>query len=157
LVWAGNRKESTRRGFTLIEAAMTTVIIGVAFTAVLQLLAAGTVCNTSSAKMTTAVTLANNINEWTIRTAYDDLREIADSKGRSFDVPVDGRGEKMEGFDGWSQVVSINYVDPFVVTSVVPDTQEEPMSRVTVVVNHNGQPVYQTNWLMGAGVWAAMN
>jgi prepilin-type N-terminal cleavage/methylation domain-containing protein len=150
---AVRRRTAARRGFTLIEAAMTTVIIGVAFMALLQLLAAGTVSNNKSGELTTAVTLANNINEWTVRTAYADLRDIAGGDGRTYDLPVDGRGIAMAGFEGWNQVVTINYVDPFTVTAIVPDEQVEPISRVSVVVNRNGQPVYTTSWLVGAGVW----
>jgi hypothetical protein len=132
---------------------MTTVIIGVAFMALLQLLAAGTVSNNKSNELTTAVTLANNINEWTVRLPYADLRDIADGEGKTFDPPVDGRGVALSGFEGWSQAVTVQYVDPFLVTSAVPDEQVEPVSRVTVVVNRNGQQVCATSWLVGAGVW----
>jgi hypothetical protein len=42
---------------------MVTVIVGVGVLAMLQLLAAGTVSNSDSAELTTAMTLANNIRE----------------------------------------------------------------------------------------------
>jgi len=52
-----------RRGFTLIEAALTTVIIGVGVMSMMQLLAAGTASNLGSAELTTGINLAKNIRE----------------------------------------------------------------------------------------------
>src|SRR5690349_6272577 len=54
---AARRREG---GFTLVEAALTMVIIGTGVVAMLQLLAAGTMSNSSAAELTTAVQLANN-------------------------------------------------------------------------------------------------
>jgi prepilin-type N-terminal cleavage/methylation domain-containing protein len=61
-----------RRGFTLIEAAMVTVIIGVGVVSMLQLLAAGTVSNSEGTELTTAINLANNIREMSLGLAYYD-------------------------------------------------------------------------------------
>lgn len=55
-----------RRGFTLIEAALAILIIGVGVTALLELLAAGTMSNSAGTELTTAINLANNIHEITI-------------------------------------------------------------------------------------------
>ena len=61
----GHVAQSRRRnrGFTLIEAAMTTVIIGVGFVAMLQLLATGTASNIEGAQTTTGINLAKNVRE----------------------------------------------------------------------------------------------
>jgi hypothetical protein len=123
--------------------------------AVLQLLAAGTISNSESTELTTAVNLANNISEWTVRSGYDDLRTIATGAGKTFDPPVDGRGVAQSGFSGWSQHVTIKYVDPANLMLIVPDSQVEPTSRITVVVNRNGSAVYTTSWLAAAGQWTA--
>jgi len=66
-----------RRGFTLIEAAMVTVIIGVGVVAMLQLLAAGTVSNSEGTELTTAINLANNIREMSLGLAYYDPTDMA--------------------------------------------------------------------------------
>jgi Tfp pilus assembly protein PilV len=55
-----------RRGFTLIEAALAILIIGVGVTALLELLTAGTMSNSAGTELTTAINLANNIHEITI-------------------------------------------------------------------------------------------
>src|SRR3954466_8404545 len=52
-----------RRGFTLMEASLVTVVIGVGVVAMLQLLATGTMVNGYSNEQTTAGNLANNVHE----------------------------------------------------------------------------------------------
>src|SRR6266581_3800902 len=61
-----------RRGFTLIEAAITTVIIGVGCVAMLQLLASGTMANHDGAELTTGMNLAGNIRECMTGLRYAD-------------------------------------------------------------------------------------
>jgi type II secretory pathway pseudopilin PulG len=139
-------RTARRGGFTLIEAAMATVIIGVAFTAMLQLIAKGTESNGDSTSLTTAINLAGNIHEAGIRVGYDD---IFDLRG-THNPPVNARLQSISGMTGWSQVVGVNYVDENNLTQSVPDTQYEPTARVTVVILRNGQQVYRTSWLAAA-------
>jgi len=61
-----------RTGFTLVEAAMVTVIIGVGVMAMLTLLAAGTAANEDATQLTEAINLANNIHEITMGMPYYD-------------------------------------------------------------------------------------
>ena len=135
-----------RGGFTLIEAGMATVIIGVAFTAMLQVLAAGTVANRDGTALTTAIHLAGNIHEASVRTAYDDIFTLRDTHS----PPVDANLQTMTGMAGWQQVVDVTYVDPNLLTSDVPDDQDEPTARVTVTINRNGKFVYRTSWIATA-------
>ena len=141
------RRPTLRRGgFTLIEAAIATVIIGVAFTAMLQLIAKGTEANSDGTQLTTAINLAGNIHEASIRVAYDD---IFDLRG-THTPPVNARLQTISGMTGWTQVVGVNYVDENKLTQSVPDTQYEPTARVTVLIQRNGQEVYRTSWLTAA-------
>ena len=137
---------SRRRGFTLIEAAAATIIIGVGFTAMLQLLAAGTVANKESTELTTAIHLAGNIHEAAVRVGYDDLFDLEGTHNPA----VDARLNSIAALSGWSQVVDVSYVDENLLTANVPDTQYEPTARVTVSVLRNGQQVYRTNWIAAA-------
>src|SRR5258706_9513897 len=66
------RTRPIRRGFTLIEAAVTTVIIGVGCVAMLELLGSGTLANNDGAELTTAMNLAGNIRECMTGVAYTD-------------------------------------------------------------------------------------
>ena len=135
-----------RAGFTLIEAAIVTAIVGIAIVAMLQLMAAGSMANADSAESTTAVNLANNINEMLQGVNYTTLKSTYDN--RTYSPAVDATGAALTSFSGWQQQVSVKYVDQNLVTSIVPDTQVEPTCRVTVTVFHNGTPVYTASWLI---------
>lgn len=143
-----------RRAFTLIEAMLVTVIVGVGVMAMLELLAAGTLVNGESNELTTAVQLANNINELCVRTKYQDLRtRVATSGGRVFDPPIDGRGNQMRGYQDWSQFVTVKYVEPHRLTVAVPDGQPEPTSQVRVEIRRYGKTVYTTSSIVAAATW----
>jgi hypothetical protein len=147
----------------LIEAAMVTVIVGVGVTAMLQLLAAGTVSNSEGAELTMAINLANNIHEIAAGMAYYDPQKptawnskeptvaewdnITDLDGAVFFPPVDARRQPISGFPGWKQEVKVESVSRDLVTQVVPNTTAEPTVRVTVTIKRSGMPVFATSWL----------
>ncbi len=60
------------RGFTLIESALATVIVGVALVATFRLFAACTQQNANSTRMTTAMMLAENVHEAMIGLLFND-------------------------------------------------------------------------------------
>ena len=135
-----------RAGFTLIEAAIATVIIGVAFTAMLQLIAKGTEANGEGTTLTTAINLAGNIHEAAIRVDYDDIFTLRGTHK----PPLNARLQMIAGMNEWTQVVGVSYVDENNLTQSVPDTQYEPTARVTVLIQRNGHEVYRTSWLAAA-------
>ena len=133
-----------RAGFTLIEAAIVTAIVGIGVVGVLELLAAGSMANADSTELTTAVYLANNIDEMLQGASYATLKSTYDN--HAYSPPVDATGATLSSFSGWQQVVSVKYVDHNLLTSVVPDSQVEPTSRVTVTILHNGYGIYVARW-----------
>src|SRR5688572_31966486 len=79
----------TRRGgFTLIEAAFVTAIVGFCIVGVLQLMAAGTMANTDAAETTTALGLAGNIHERALSVKYADIFTTFNDK--TFGPPAAG-------------------------------------------------------------------
>ena len=133
---------------------MVTVIIGVGVVAMMQLLAAGTMVNAESTELTTAVQLANNINELCVRTKYASLRtDVAPGTGKLFDPAIDGRKQPLTGYAGWTQYVTIRYVEPHRLTVAVPDSQVEPTSRVSVEIRRYGKAVYSTSSVVAASNW----
>ena len=140
-----------RRGFTLVEAAIVTVVIGVGVVALLELLAAGTMGNGRAAQATTALGLVNNVHERALNVKYADL--FATFNDMSYSPPVDASGAPIAGMAQWRQVVDVKYVDRNHVAKDVPDTQVEPVARVTVTILHDGTPIYNTSWLMAASRW----
>ena len=134
------------RGFTLIEAAIVTAIVGIGIVGVMELLAAGSMANAQSAELTTAVYLANNIDEMLQGVPYANLKSTYDNQ--TYTPPVDSTGGALSGFTNWKQVVTVKYVDHNLVTSVVPDAQVEPTCQVKVIVLHNGYAVYKAQWVV---------
>jgi Tfp pilus assembly protein PilV len=59
----GPVKAPRRRGFTLVEAALTTVIVGLGTVAMMGLLTTGTASNQTAANLTVALNLADDIHE----------------------------------------------------------------------------------------------
>ena len=64
------------RELTLIEAAMTTVIVGVGFMAMLQLLAAGAASNIQGIEHAAAINLAKNVREMSLKMKYAQLGTV---------------------------------------------------------------------------------
>jgi type II secretory pathway pseudopilin PulG len=139
------------RGFTLIEAAIVTVIVGVGIVAMMELMAAGTMANTQATELSTAMCLASNIHERSMCLAYTDLFSTLDN--RTYTPPVDANGNGISELSGWQQAVDVSYVDPNCITLTVPDAQTEPTARITVTVSHNNQTVYTMSWIAAASQW----
>jgi hypothetical protein len=155
-----------------MEAALTTVIVGVGTVGMMQLLAAGTVANVESNEMTVGLALANNTREmlqtsptfnfasptspthWgmeageTAATADD----LDDFDGYTFSPAVDSRRQPISYLTGWTQTIKVESVDPTNITHVVPHgsmpPDQRPMSRVTVTINHNGNYICQKTWVV---------
>jgi type II secretory pathway pseudopilin PulG len=147
-----------RLGFTLVEAAIVTAIVGFCIVGVLQLMAAGTMANTEAAESTTAMGLAGNIHERALTVKYQNLfttfkNKTYGSPGGSTTGPIDGKGNTITDLPGWQQVVDIKYVNANAITVDVPDTQVEPLARITVTINRNGRPVFRSTWIAAASEW----
>lgn len=155
------------RGFTLVEAALTMVIIGTGVLAMLQLLTAGTMSNSAAAELTTAVQLANNVHEIAVAlpfksttnptsTTFKDTGGPAnytyvwDLNGDSYSPPLDIRRNAIGNYSAWTQKVTVQSVDPTNLDAVRPNSVALPTARVTVVILHNTKTVYRASWLIAA-------
>ena len=141
----GRIRRTTRRGFTLIEAALATVIIGVGVLAMISAQQAFHQKNQWSTNATIAMRLGNEIREMTLNLPpydpvtgksnwgpeanesaledYDDLDDFdgEDGEGTVFSAalgngPVNARREVIPNMDGWSQTVLVSNVDPMSIT-----------------------------------------
>ena len=161
-----NRKSKIRRssGFTLIEAALATVIIG---TGVLSILAAQQAYhrkNDWAQRTGTAMLLANEIRELTLTlpqhdpisgtanmgpeagetiASYDDLDDFAGpvvngvGEGVTFDPPINALRQTIADLDGWSQVVKVENVLPDNISSTfTQNLGTTDLMRVTVTINY---------------------
>ena len=161
-------RTSKRRGFTLMETGLATIIIGVGVSALVQLLAKGTISNLDGADLTTAVNLANSIHELTYGLSFADpvtpthwgpetgetlatYNDVDDFDGQVFSPPIDARRQSLPNFTNWSQAVTVQKVDVNRLSTVVPNATVMPTLRVTVTVKHLGQTVYAETWLITQG------
>ncbi|MGH7180052.1 MAG: type IV pilus modification PilV family protein [Tepidisphaeraceae bacterium] len=131
-----------RRGFTLMEAALTTIIVGVGVTGMLQLLAAGTSANIDASEQTTAMNLAKNVREWTLQKTYDQVRAM---DGQEYTPPRDSSGSVIGNLTGWKQSLTMTAVDPDRLTRTLIDTSPDVI-RITTIVSHDGKSVAQLVW-----------
>lgn len=157
--------KSRRRGFTLLETALTTVIIGTGVIALIELMAAGTMSNASATELSTAVQLANSTHEFALSLAFTNTANptsttfkdaggpvnytyLWDMNGDTYSPPLDVTRSPIATYFNWSQQVTINSVNPANVSSIWPQNNTTYPARVTVVIKHRGKLVYQTSWLI---------
>jgi Tfp pilus assembly protein PilV len=142
-IFTGPRRATrVRRGFTLIEAALTTMIVGVGLVATMSLLAAGTSSNIDGTATTTGVNLAKNIRELTLKSTFAEVRAM---NGRTFNPPVDSRGTQVVGFNNWTQSIVVQPVDRDRLSADIVDANPHVV-RVTVRVHNNGSYVNELTW-----------
>ncbi len=138
------RRSPARRGFTLIEASIVTVIVGVGTVAMIQLLAAGSVANGQSHELTTGMNLANNVREMTQSMSFQQVLAL---NGKTWTTAVDAMQQPITSLDGWSQHVQVTRVIENAV-SVATQATDSNIARVTASVQHHGQKVCEVSWLI---------
>jgi Tfp pilus assembly protein PilV len=166
------RRSPRRRGFTLIEAATTTVIIGVGCVAMLELLGAGTVANHAGTEGTVAMNLAGNVREamtgipfadaaspthWGPEAGETDVKLFNDCD--DFDgwtsapgTPINAERDRLgSDYASWQQQVKVESVNRDDLSQVIPHLtltpDLRPVNRVTVSIIHNGRQVYSESWI----------
>jgi hypothetical protein len=158
-------RRHARRGFTLIEAALATVIIG---TGVLAIISAQQVLlakNEWSSMTSTATWLGNEIREMTLNlprhdpvtgTAFwgpeddelmlDDYDDVDDfdgfGEGLVFSAslnngPINASRRVITDMEGWEQIVTVTSVDQFDILTPMDDATTE-MVRVEVLIRYQG-------------------
>jgi hypothetical protein len=148
----GPGRRGRRSGFTLMEATLATIIVGVGVTAAMGLFEACTRQNSAAAHMTTAMHLAQNIQETMaglslvdpafgstyfgaaniepgqtrgVLSTYDD---VDDFDGESYNPPIDSMRQRITSLSQYTQVISVWPVDRYRLTQnsnpAAPDTPQ---------------------------------
>jgi len=156
------RITNRRRGFTLIEASLAVTIVGTAILAMMQLFATCTQHNRAGASMTTALYLANNIQEAVADLPFNDpvggksnfgketgetlatFDDIDDFNGYSSTPPIDSQRTPVPELSTYTQAIIVQAVDPNRLTLAASGTDAV---RVTVRILYDGAEVYQTSWV----------
>lgn len=165
------------RGFTLIETALATIIVGVGIVASMQLFATCSVQNRASNQMTAAMLLCDNVREamaglnfndpttgkttWgseeSSLSGYDD---VDDFDGKTYSPPIDSLRASITTMSQYSQVVS---VVPVFINKLSSNTNDSALEiakgtytgavRVRVRVLYRLRPtdvpteVYRCSWI----------
>ncbi len=132
------------RGFTLLEAMLATVIIGLGVVAMCQLLATGTMSNLEGADLTTGVNLARNVREKCLNIKFANMPAL---NGTTYNPAIDSTGAAVSGISNWTQSLAVTAVDPNRLTLAITDPSPDAI-RATVTVNHNGRKVCDLSWYM---------
>lgn len=158
------RSRFVRRGFTLIEAAITTVIVGVGFTASMELFYACTRSTVTSGQLTVATMLAANVQEALTGLSFSDptslvplfgpeagetaatYDDIDDFDLHTFSPPIDASLTPLSDLSQYAQIVTVAPV-PLnrlsTASGVVTKTTNTGALRVTVVVTYRVTPAAQ--------------
>ncbi len=159
------RHGEARRGFTLIETALATIIVGVGVVAIVSAQQAFHIKNNWSTHASTATLLGNEIREMTLNLPrydpvtgqaywgsepneawvgdFDDIDDFdGDGGGLIFSAdfdppngPINAQREVIANMRGWTQIVEVYNVDPFDITSIQADGATN-MLRVEVIVTY---------------------
>lgn len=165
-----HRRIPRRNGFTLIEAALATVIVGVGVLAMIAAQQAFHQKNMWSTELSVAMRLGNEIRELTLNLPrhdpvtgqttwgpeaneeglgdFDDLDDFDGEEGAGTvfsaalgNGPINARREVIPDMDGWSQTVRVFCVDPLDITAMVDDFASDFVKvEVTVHYQAPGQP-----------------
>lgn len=159
-------------GFTLIEAAVATVVIGLGVVALMHCLGAGTRVNAEGREITQAVFLAQEIREWTLRLPFSDpdpgdahrppgpdapnspsvvVDDLDDLMNYTFCPPRNGMGGPITTMADWSQQVLFEWRDPDNLSLTVPPPTDCSLGtgviNITVVIRRGDREVLRTSWL----------
>ena len=132
------RRHRRTQGFTLIESALTTIIIGTGVLAILSAQQAYHMKNNWASRTSTAMLLANELRERTLSLplhdpitgdatlgpeidetvplAYDDLDDFAGTvsagvgSGQRFNPPINALGLPLSDLDQWTQTIKVEKV-----------------------------------------------
>lgn len=130
-----------RRGFSLVEVAVATAIIGMAVVALMTTIASGTRANGAGQELTQAAFLAQEVREWTYNQPFAGLATA------TYSPPIDGRGNAITTLPGWTQKIVVTSRSPSnLATVVTPGTSD--MINVQVTVSYQGKDLLTTSWLV---------
>ena len=154
-------------GFTLIEVAVATAIIGLGVVALMVAVGSGTRANQGGKELTQALYLAQEIREWTLRLPFADpdpadqdnppgpdgsdpqvfVDDIDDLMDVTYSPPRDGQGSAVYDMAEWSETITLTWRRSDSLTTVVADGGSDIL-HVQVDLSYQGRCVHSTGWLV---------
>ncbi len=164
----------TQKGFSLVEVAVATAIVGMGIAAVLVSVESGTRVNDAGKKLTRAIFLAQEVREWTLKLPLsdpdpadannpvgpdgtdpqdyvDDLDDLLGYTGTgvTYDPPRDGTGMTIYDLtnSGWTQTIDLTWRNPWNLSEIYPDGTTDVI-YVEVSISIGGDEVLETGWIV---------
>lgn len=138
------KHKQRQHGFTLIEALMASMLLGMVIAALAAASGAFTMANGYGMDLSTGEFLIEQIRERTTNISFAPL--VASYDGISFTPPVDVTGATLSDFSAYTQTVDIDYVRADNLSQI--DTSgTSDFVRVTVTITKNGTPLSSTSWI----------
>lgn len=125
--------------FTLVEAMMAVVIVGLGVTGLMYIVASGTTVNAFGNQLSSATYLAEELRTMT---DIEEFESLTDYDGLSF-AGVDSDGNAIAGMQGYVQSLTVTAVDPTTLAS-------DPTSDVILIaanVSYQGKEMVNMTWL----------
>ena len=146
-------------GFTLVEALVATLIVGVMLTAVLTALGASKVSRAITADRAVGQQLAEDLLAEILQQSYQDpvnpdvfglepgksatnratWTDVDDYNGLSESPPQTKSGTVLTAFPGWSRSVVVQWIDPATLNPTA--SANTGIKQITVTVTHGSKPV----------------
>ncbi|HEX3356361.1 MAG TPA: hypothetical protein VHS31_05200 [Tepidisphaeraceae bacterium] len=142
-----------RPGFTMIEATVSVLLVGVMLVASLMTAGQATLVRTGQQDAARAQTLANELLAQIVQNAYEQpgvtttvlgpeagetratFNDIDDFNGWTESPPADLSGAALAGFAGWTRAVVVEWITPSVAgTDFTTSATETGLKRITVTV-----------------------
>jgi hypothetical protein len=153
---------------------MTTAIVGFGIMATMSLFATCAVQNATATHMSVAMMLANNVQEAMANLAFSDpimgkstfgpeggetlstFDDVDDFDGQSFNPPIDGLRGNINDMSQYTQIVTVDPVDPNQLTLTLPKTiTNRTVMRIRTRIMYRRSPaepqeeIYRTDWVRG--------
>jgi len=160
------RRSPARSAFTLIEALVATVLVGLGISALMITTQSGTQVCAHTRDLTEAIYLASEVRERTLKLPFKDpitpdnppgpdegedpqveVDDLDDLMNVTYSPPKDAMGRTIEGMADWSQTIMLTWRDKDNLASTV-DPGDSEMVYVQVGIYHKGKKVLSTGWLI---------
>jgi type II secretory pathway pseudopilin PulG len=130
-------------GFTLIEALMAAMLIGLAIAALASSSGAFTMYNAAGLDLSTSEFLIDEIRELTASVKFSDLGTLYN--GRVYNPPRDSFSQPMTDFAAYTQTINVAYVTAANLATVSVGATD--FRRITVTISKSGQTITSTSWI----------
>ncbi len=156
-----------REGFTLIEIAVATAIVGIALAALMVACGSNTRVNDAGRKLQQGIFLAQEIREWTLALPFHDqdpgdlgnppgpdgsdpqsyVDDLDDLLGVTYTPPRDAQGNTLYDLDGWHQTINLTWRNPNDIGQTVTVGSSDVI-HVQVDVTCRGKSIVSSSWLV---------